>query len=390
MKFIEMYRVKVLLTGCVLLLMLNCYQSYGDDFTFYYDAQSKTVKTLITRIPTLKEHCIYVQLSSITTWEAAAQLFNETQKKIKGNKISPSFSSSLWLLNGPILINPCSISGLRGIVREENPRLEIKAFLSLGDLYKEHGGGLSGILAQACYEDALNAAKGAQDPSLEAMAYLGLGNLYRLLRRADQALRCHEDALNAAKGAQDPSLEAMVYLNLGNLHEEIGYSRGEEFYQKARSAARLANDPFLEAMVYLILGIFYEQKGRFLDAERSYNDALMSLKVPNNPAVSNNSSSLEAMASYRLGNVYGYLRRPDEAKRCYQNAISGAEVANDPTLVAKAIASLRQLDKSPKMVNESISIEKLVEQPVTLPSYKELVKSIEEDPMDVDPAAKPY
>ena len=88
MKFIEMSRFKVLLTGCVLLLMLNCYQSYADNFRVYYDIQSMTVKTEKISDP---RSIISVELSGIQTWEAAAQMFRVALSIIiKQNSIRPS------------------------------------------------------------------------------------------------------------------------------------------------------------------------------------------------------------------------------------------------------------------------------------------------------------
>ena len=211
MKFIEMSRFKVLLTGCVLLLMLNCYQSYGDNFYVYYDAQSKIVKT--ERTPNQSTN-ISVELSGIKTWEAMAQIFTETPKVIKESDIG---NNNLYFLYNSGIVDPhMFLLLLHGPVIEENLPQRTSATIALGYLYQ-----LQGKLAEAgaCYNDAIKAAKDAKDFTLETTVFAKLGTLQKQQGKLAEAEGCYNDALRAAKAAKDFTLETTVFAKLGTLQK---------------------------------------------------------------------------------------------------------------------------------------------------------------------------
>ena len=290
MKFIEMSRFKALLTGCVLLLMLNCYQSYGDNFRVYYDTQSKTVKT--ERTPNQSETVI-VDLSGIQTWETAAQIFEETRK------ITITNNNLFFLYNsGPI--DPSQFSVMEEIVREENYTQEIEAFSTLSSLYMAHR---KFPESEKSLNKVLRIAKEAKDPMQEANALNKLGILYNF----------QQDRLPVA----------------------------EECYKNSLRIAKFVNNPFLAAKNLNELGTLYTQQGRLSDAERSLNEALGIAKEAKNP-------TLEAYALNGLGFLYAQQGRFPEAERCFNYALMAAMVAKHTFLVNVALSNLGKLHELQK------------------------------------------
>ena len=132
MKFIEMSRFKVLLTGCVLLLTLNCYQLYGTDFEVSYDPQSKTVIAKRTTDKSKHQaHTLTVQLFGAleqNSWAIAADVFSTASDIPLGYCIG---KDKLYFVCSSAQYNSLlSLVGFLDKIKQNDPPGKMKSFHS--------------------------------------------------------------------------------------------------------------------------------------------------------------------------------------------------------------------------------------------------------------------
>ncbi len=285
MQFIEMSGFKMVLTGCVLLLTLNCYQLYGDDFRVYYDIQSKIVKT--ERIPDQSTN-ISIELSGIQTWEAATQIFAEELKiKEKENinkaeelKVKRGFyntrSDNVFVFhnNIPITSDTGMIVLLEKIVTDENPQQEVEAFLYLGSLYDCGSNGNDSLsYTYTFWWHAKSKAKSSiKDLSERARALYIIAHYYATHRSYSNGEVCLKECLALAKRLGDCRMEAQVLEDLVCLYKVLAkresfcyfsYSfdkilKTEEQLLNFLNLAQVVGDSFMKARAFEHLGCFYK------------------------------------------------------------------------------------------------------------------------------------
>ncbi len=322
MKFIEMSKFKVVLTGCALLLMLNCYQLYGDDFRVFYDEQTNAAKT--ERTPNQSAN-ISVELAGIQTWEAATDVFSTVVDVILFNNIrdnNPCFSdgSKLYL---DILICLCNLEA------QNNPPGKMETFQNLGNLFQ--------IVrrfeaAELCYVEAMRIAKNKKDPLLMAALFQKLSMFYMVrgdTSSANLALRyssevdstqdypvirqCRSSKVNS-RSPFSPELE-LTYIRQGRFQEVEAYYRNEVFRVKMGDLTL-----FLLPNATSDLGEFYERQGKFSEAEECYKEAIRVAKTLNFDRVLDEVRVRDRI-SLKLSILYRKCGRLSEAQELYKNVI---------------------------------------------------------------------
>ncbi len=330
-QFIEISRFKVLLTGSVLLLMLNCYQLYADNIRVYYDTQNNSVKTQrIANKPRITpDGCIVLDLTGVQTWEVAKTIFIEAQKRVE-QSIDLKFANNGNIFNSDLVFS----WNLKGIISEKNPSQEAKAFFELGALLHKQG-------------------------------------------KLDDAERFYNSVRWAARIAKDSTIEAKAFLNLAILHKQQGYLEdAERDCKRAISLARVAEDHSMEVRCFYNLGLLHKQQGKLNNANESWQNAIIAAEAIKDP-------SMAARDLVILGNLINKEDNFKGAERCYKSAINAARAAKNPSLEAEILSKLKILHKQytnkfkesfPPLLNPQTAKE--------LPSFGELIKNIEESKKD--------
>ena len=167
-------------------------------------------------------------------------------------------------------------TALKAATLIQDPRLEGKLCLHLGDLDLDEGGeeqARRGLLA------AVSLASAANDRQLQCAAQNSLGNLARYTGHLDEASAIYEAALHVARAAEDRFWIGSLLGNLGVVRDEQGrVTEAREHYEAALDVARAIGDRQREANTRCNLGLMLHLQGEQPQAHVYLSEALKSAR----------------------------------------------------------------------------------------------------------------
>lgn len=184
-----------------------------------------------------------------------------------------------------------------------------------GDLLLSRGGvsiaRAEAAKALADYQAAYNIFQTLRATRSQSIALQQIASLYRTGNDFETALRYDTQATDVYPG--DPTLTAPMMNNRGNALTFLGrYDEAIKAYDSALAAARKMKSKFVIAYVAGNRAATEIKAGRFKDARRDIQEALVLSKRPEVQSLSPWLKAIVAEVSYRTGNLMAAVRQIDQ------------------------------------------------------------------------------
>ena len=256
----------------------------------------------------MKKHCFTLFLLAFSFW-ANAQALSPAQQKLehalqllKDYKLDSAEAQFKQLLNAE--------------VREQQPKVYIRAEINLGRIYGDKG---SNVVALEHYQNALKTAEATNDKESVPHVLKNIGVLYVSWKKFDKAFEYYDQAEKIALENGNTELVADCQNNKGIIYEQQGkYPEALTVYKSALTLYTEKNIPGKISMALSNIAIVYKFQKNYAEAIR-YNMQAIALSEKlndkwNMAAIYNN-----------VGNLYGEMGDYKKAIQFCERALTIAK-----------------------------------------------------------------
>jgi tetratricopeptide (TPR) repeat protein len=249
----------------------------------------------------------YLAVKCRADFESCAEFVEESEKRLYLNclgwvlqRIGDWESSLRWLEKALEL------------VEGENPRLEVRIFNNLGEVYQKSGKPEKALdlFAQALMISAEIGDRAGEGATLSNMAIV-----YRGIGQHQKALELYEKALPIRHEVEDKAGEASTLNNVALIYQVTGHpEKALEMYERALQINREVKNRIGEAAALNNMARAYQAMGHFIKTLELCKQALQ-IQLDLGDRLG------EATTLITMGMVYRATGRPVEALRLYKQAL---------------------------------------------------------------------